>query len=904
MDEMLAKMKAKMGETDNAMDLNVDDELLELEEEVFGKKKSKKKKKKKEDDSLDLSDLDDEDVEEKPKKKERSNKKELELDDELAALEKEGFLDVEDDDSENEQKKEEKKEVKKEEKKEEKKELKKEEKKEVKNESKKEIKKEEKKEIKKEEKKEVKKESKKEIKNEEKNDIYQEKTEKIYHVIDKMKCISVLQNEIEICEQIVKYKINNKFDDEDIWENKKALVKVRFNNYTTFVEEGTISIEDYFKMINDELIYEKTLLSLITKDKGLKEFEIPELKNRINKRIELINSEIGQLKESMGGEKEEELKTEETKPIEANPEEAKQIETNPEEAKQLETNPEKTKPVEEKKEETKPVEVKKEEIKKEEEENSEYSKEELESLNLVKKRLEQYKQGINYAKANDFQYGDLINELKKLNDAKKLIESHNFKEDDMKKIPSSINPEIVFGYSIKERLIKYKELIEGLFKQRTHLRYELDLKLEEAKKLPKTKLKKEQGKIKEFLDKKKNLIEKCDKQLKLVKANLQDNWVPIPLFIKEEKTETIEKINKEIPASSINIFIGKLLEYKHSKNTLFIELKIDLKKELKATIEENKERNFDKLIKFEIDKTEFKHLYSRELTIELKTKGFFKNHVEETIQIKLAKLKNDIKIEDEYKLLNNNKNARLEVKIEIRNPCVGQVFEEKTIVYYQITKMFPSFKIYLLENLNKNKKADNEKEKKEVIEKPKETIQEVKKPESQNIQKPKNNPPQNQKPIQKKVENKQTENKESGNNSEIEKIKKMPEIDKNKFKPEELDDPDIIDNLVSVSVLENKDKELDEKIKKIETRIPRPLREKSNRIKVKITFLKNALGDTISPQDYVNIMKNQLEHDKLLYYYFVQKNENEKANIVKHRIQILIKELNETETFIKQGGGE
>ena len=42
---MLAKMKAKMGETDNAMDLNVDDDLLELEEEVFGKKKSKKKKK-------------------------------------------------------------------------------------------------------------------------------------------------------------------------------------------------------------------------------------------------------------------------------------------------------------------------------------------------------------------------------------------------------------------------------------------------------------------------------------------------------------------------------------------------------------------------------------------------------------------------------------------------------------------------------------------------------------------------------------------------------------------------------------------------------------------------------------------------------------------------------------------
>ena len=144
MNEMLAKMKAKMGETDNAMDLNVDDDLLELEEEVFGKKKSKKKKKN--DDSIDLSDLEDEDIEieEQPKKKERMNKKDLELDDDLAALEKEGLDDVEDDDSE------------------------------------------------KEEKKEIKKEIKQEEKNEGKNDIYQEKTEKIYHVVDRMKCISVL----------------------------------------------------------------------------------------------------------------------------------------------------------------------------------------------------------------------------------------------------------------------------------------------------------------------------------------------------------------------------------------------------------------------------------------------------------------------------------------------------------------------------------------------------------------------------------------------------------------------------------------------------------------------------------------------------------------------------------------
>ena len=34
-----------------------------------------------------------------------------------------------------------------------------------------------------------------------------------------MSAISVLQKEIEICDKIIKYKIDNKFDDEDIREN-------------------------------------------------------------------------------------------------------------------------------------------------------------------------------------------------------------------------------------------------------------------------------------------------------------------------------------------------------------------------------------------------------------------------------------------------------------------------------------------------------------------------------------------------------------------------------------------------------------------------------------------------------------------------------------------------------------
>ena len=49
-------------------------------------------------------------------------------------------------------------------------------------------------------------------------------------------------------------------------------------------------------------------------------------------------------------------------------------------------------------------------------------------------------------------------------------------------------------------------------------------------------------------------------------------------------------------------------------------------------------------------------------------------------------------------------------------------------------------------------------------------------------------------------------------------------------------------------------------------------------------------------------MTNQLAHDKLLYQYFIQENENDKSNIVKVRIQLLLKEIKETEEFIKKGG--
>ena len=132
--------------------------------------------------------------------------------------------------------------------------------------------------------------------------------------------------------------------------------------------------------------------------------------------------------------------------------------------------------------------------------------------------------------------------------------------------------------------------------------------------------------------------------------------------------------------------------------------------------------------------------------------------------------------------------------------------------------------------------------KEEKIENPKDKISQDKIPINQN-----KNETQNQMKKENINKNKKviTNNNQDNNKNQNQVKKQHPYIDKNKFKKEELEDPDIIDNLVSVSVLEFKDKELESKMKKIETRIPRPLRDKSNKIKVKMNFLKNALGDNI-----------------------------------------------------------
>ena len=466
-----------------------------------------------------------------------------------------------------------------------------------------------------------------------------------------------------------------------------------------------------------------------------------------------------------------------------------------------------------------------------------------------------------------------------------------------------ITPENIFNYSKEEREKRYKDIIDNLIKQKEEITSEKNKILEDLKKLPKSKLKKEEAKHKNVLNGYMSKINKLTQTIQILKNDLQDKWIPAPLYSIQEKKVKKEKINEEIEPNHLKIYIGKLSDYKNGKN-VSIGLKLILeekKKEFKENVEASNQECtlFEKSVDWDIEK-EFKNLHKEKLRVKLRYKSFFRTHIEGLAYIALKELKNNLDIIKELPLkenLNQDIPPKIEIKIQIRNPCVGQAYEEIVFNNYAITKQFPSFK---------DKSALNQKVDIDINNVPHQKI-EIEKPVKQQkieINKPTQNTQVQNKPTQKtQVQNKPKtqQNKTENQNKNVVK-KEHPHIDKSQFKEEELSDPDIIDNLVSVGVLEYKDKEIQEKINKIEGRTPRNLREKSNRIKVKINFIKGALGDTINPEGYVNIMRSQLEHDKLLYQYFIQEKDNAKSNIVKIRIQLLFKEINETEQYIKQGG--
>ena len=256
------------------VDMDVDDELAALEAEINGGQKKEQKKKKK-GGELSLSDLSEDEEEKKPKKKHEKHAS----DDDLAALENEGFDDIENPKPKPEkntqsmpkpqpqpqpqlkktsppsqpQKKNEPQ-------------------------------------INKQELKEAMK-GKLAKKSSSGVDLYPERVEKKYHDIIKMNSLGVLEKEKEICDKIIQYK-KTKNEDADTWDFKKQSLNDRISIITSTIESGSWDFEMYKKKIKEQYTWETKLILYADKDQSLNEEQKNILKERINNRKKIIEEEL------------------------------------------------------------------------------------------------------------------------------------------------------------------------------------------------------------------------------------------------------------------------------------------------------------------------------------------------------------------------------------------------------------------------------------------------------------------------------------------------------------------------------------------------------------------------------------------------------------------------------------
>ena len=240
-----------------------------------------------------------------------------------------------------------------------------------------------------------------------------------------MNSLTVLEKEINLCNFIIEYKKKKNLDYKE-WEKKIDEAKIKLNGIKTIVESGEMDFEKYKKIISNELIYEQKLLNVyIQKDQTSSPNQIDQIKQRIYKRIIIINKELN------GDIYDEEENSSKEEKIE---EQFNNKNNSQNTVNKIQSNEDKTKLY----------------------------------IDLL---LQQYLSARDYFKENGFkdQEKDCIQKCKQIISAKKKIQNGKIKEVNLNEMPKSIKPEYIYGYSTDERTAKFKEILSELIKQKDEI---------------------------------------------------------------------------------------------------------------------------------------------------------------------------------------------------------------------------------------------------------------------------------------------------------------------------------------------------------------------------------------------------------------------------------------------------
>ncbi len=694
-------------------------------------------------------------------------------------------------------------------------------------------------------------------------DLYPEKAENKYHSVAKMDSVTVLEKEKELCDKIIEYK-KKRGEDYDTWEFKKENLDTKNQTIANAVESGVMDLESYRKKIKNQYAWENKLLQFVEKDTNLNEAQKKVLRERVNNRKKFIEQELTQ-----------------------NPDEQAEGE---EEAPKKEEPP--------KKEEKPKVEAKKKEellpkkslnpmfdVPKDKEE------EEIKRLNqVVVDRLNEYRAAIDYFKNNELpeQQTMAIKSAKEICIELKKIQDGKWKEVNEFKLPDPITPGYIYGYSKEERLEKFKKIILDYDKQRKEFQQLLNAKIEVLKKLPPAKMKKMKDAAVKDLNEMKAKKEKFDKVINLLKEKMQDVWVPAPLFIEQEKEIKTEKMNKDIPECVVRIIFGKTTYVKDK--SLYLIVTHEGKHETK--FEQKKPGNWEQTIDWKYDKGEFKAFHRNKITVQIWEKRIiFKDTLKGRFEMEPKELKSQIEVTKDYPItLESGRDKQTAtVTFKVRTPCKDPEYIVETKTFLQVTKIYPAFN---LKGGNNNQSAIKLEAQTASV-----TAQDLSVNNSVNTSSTSNTKkPTAAKPTAQPQKPKPAQGGKPGAGGKKPAHPSAP-VDKSQFKEEELNDPDCIDCLNTLSVLQFKHNKYEEIRSKIDGRTPRDLMQRIIKIKCKIQNIENAMGDEITPQDYLALLKVTFDHDKKLAEYFKQIGNKEKFTLVNERLPLIVKE---TEELLKQ----
>ena len=666
----------------------------------------------------------------------------------------------------------------------------------------------------------------KEISGDSSEDIYPEKQEEMYHKLKEMKSLTVLEEEMALCDKIISYK-KKKGLDYDTWETKKGLAELQLNNTKTMIENGNIDFEEYKKIIIGELQYEKKILNFTKMDKKSKPNELKEIIRRINRRIDVIGKELTQNPQEDTGEDEPMDNPSDTniqniqKPNRSNlkPQQSNVKQQNQSQGNNMDIlGPQDSEPNPNSRENiSKPPQPQTQHHQQMQKpiqninnnpQNQIINKEEEEKYKqLINGLIREYNEAKEYFKKNGREKleNKSREDLKILLLAKQKADSGKYKEIKLSSLPKPITPEYIYGYSEKERAVRFKIVFTQLNNDKTNIEQKMKSIMEKMQKLNKKEFEKAKAVVMPKLNEDKVRKDNLIKLMNALKAKFEDKWTPAPEFVKAMEEDKVEKVSYEGCKFGLHIKVGKI-NYDKDNISLVVILEASQNRSLKKEVKLKQIGDFNEEWRWEFTSDEWKNITKACLYVGLYRQHTFSNDKKGDAKISLSNLKKGP--------------TKFDCKFEIESKRI------EPIITFIITPIFPHGKIYY------------EPVTKEVIKitkiYPAFTGKSQSAPQNQKSNIPSRPPaaPQNpQNPAPSKINN--------NNNSVPPPVKPQNEIiiDKSKFKPEELVDVDIIDNLNSLKVLDYKLKEIEIKIKKIDGRTPKEILQK----KVKMKFKKKQL---------------------------------------------------------------